>query len=329
MATPTGADTKIPGQPATPAVGSAADAEALAPAMPEFIRLPPGTVLTEAQALALASDRSVRIIVLAGAVDCGKTTLLTSVYELFQTGPVKAIMFAGSDTLPAFEQRCHLSRAESENESADTSRTIYDGPHPEYMHLTIQNGDGEAGHIDFLFTDVSGEMFEHARNSTDECKRLTFLRRASHFLVFLDCEKALLAEKKWGMVQDAKTLFQSCLDSSMLESSCFVTLVWAKCDFFEAAKDKAAVAAFKKEVEADFKSSFGARLPNLKFHSTAARPTRFPNLKMGYGVRELLNDWIAIWPQGRAMRLEPPAENGGQREIEQFAKRHNVDGGNA
>jgi hypothetical protein len=325
----TGAEIKTTDQSVVPAAGATATAEPVAPAVPEFIRLPAGTVLTEAQALALASDRTVRVIVIAGAVDCGKTTLLSSVYELFQTGPVKAIQFAGCDTFPAFEKRCYLSRAESGNESADTVRTIYDGPHPEYLHLKIQTGDSEADHIDFLFTDVSGEMFEHARNSTDECKRLTFLRRASHFLVFLDCEKALLADKKWGMVQDAKSLLQSCLDSSMLESTCFVTVVWAKCDFFEAANNKDTVSAFVKEVEDDFRASFGERIPKLKFHRTAARPTRFPNLKMGYGVRELLGDWIAIWPQGRRMQLEPSVDNEGHRESELFAKRHNRQDGNA
>jgi hypothetical protein len=110
----------------------------------------------------------------------------------------------------------------------------------------------------------------------------------------------------------------------MIESTCVVTVVWAKCDHFEAAKDKVAVAAFVKEVEADFKASFGDRLPKLKFHRTAARPSRFPKLKLGFGVRELLNDWVTIWPQGRPMQLEPPTDNGGKRESELFAKRHNL-----
>ena len=329
MATLTGAESKTPGQAAAPAAGDAVPISPVAPTSPEFIQLPAGTALTEAQALALASDRSVRIIVLAGAVDCGKTTLVTSLYELFQSGPVKAVQFAGCNTFPAFEQRCHLSRTESEKESADTLRTTYEGPHPEYLHLKIQNGENEADHIDFLFTDVSGEMFEHARNSIEECKQLTFLHRASHLLVFLDCEKALITDKKWIIVQEVKSLFQSCLDSSMLDSKCFVTVVWSKCDFFEVAKDKAAVAAFVKDVEDDLRASFGGRLPNLKFHRTAARPTRFPNLKMGYGVRDLLDDWIKIWPQGRAMQLAPPAENEGKRESEQFAKRHISQGGDA
>jgi len=328
MAATTGAENKTVAQLA----GLAADTAALVqpvPAIPELIRLPSGTVLTEAQAQTMAAGCSVRLIVIAGAVGCGKTTMLTSLYELFQTGPVKTNQFAGCDTFPAFEQRCHLSRADSENENPDTARTPYDGPHPEYLHVKIQNGAGEDGHIDFLFTDVSGEMFEHARNSTDECKKLTFLLRASHLLVFLDCEKALQPDKRWGMVQDAKSLLQSCLDSAMLKGTCFVTVVWAKCDYFEASKNKVAVKEFVTNVEDDFKASFGGRIPHFKFHRTAARPTRYPNLKMGYGVRELLGDWITHWPQGRQLQLEPPGDNGGQRESELFARRHNAQSGNA
>jgi hypothetical protein len=320
MATPNAAENKNPGQPV--AGGSAAPVADLVPSEPQFIQLPAGTVLTEGQALALAADRSMRTIVLAGAVDCGKTTLLSSVYELFQSGPLGPIQFAGCETFPAFEQRCHLSRTESENDKPDSSRTPYDGPNPEYLHLRIQPKAGDVDQIDFLFTDVSGEMFEHARNSIDDCKELKFLRRASHFVVFLDCEKALITDKKWTIVQEVKTLFQSCLDSFMLPKDCCVTVVWSKCDFFAAAKDKVTVNEFVKLVEDDLKTSFGDRIPQLKFRNTAARPTRYPNLKMGYGVRELLADWISMWPQGRSMRLAPPAGSISKKEIDQFAVRH-------
>ena len=173
MAAPTGPESKSIAQLAGLADDAGAPVQPV-PAIPELISLPSGTVLTEVQAQTMATDRSVRLIVIAGAVDCGKTTLLTSLYELFQTGPVKTSQFAGCDTFPAFEQRCHLSRVDSENENPDTVRTPYDGPHPEYLHVKIQDGAGEDGHIDFLFTDVSGEMFEHARNSTDECKQADF-----------------------------------------------------------------------------------------------------------------------------------------------------------
>jgi hypothetical protein len=326
----TGPDTKPPGQPAAAVAGIAAATTApVATVVPGLYTLPLGTALDETQAQSMASDRPVRLVVTAGAVDCGKTTLLATVYELFQTGPVGLIQFAGCETFPAFEQRCHLSRAESENEKSDTGRTAYDGPHPEYLHVKLQEGPDGNVHTDFLFTDVSGEMFEHARNSTDECKKLTFLLRASHLVVFLDCEKAVQTDKRWVMVQDAKSLLQSCMDSNMLSPECYVTVVWAKCDYFKAAKNKQAVEEFVTGVEQDFKATFGQRIPRFKFHRAASRPTRFPNLKMGFGVRELLKDWVVHWPQDRQLELEPPADNGGDRESEKFAKRHNAQSADA
>ena len=300
----------------------------VAPALPELIRLPAGISLNEAEAQAMAVARAVRLIVIAGFVGCGKTTLLTSLYELFQSGPINGYRFAGCDTLPAFEKRCHLSRTDSENDKADTLRTFYDGPDPEYLHIRVDDTTNGSNQIDFLFTDVSGEMYEHARDSTTECQRLTFLKRASHFLLVLDGEKAVQLDKRWAMVQDAKTLLQSCLDSDMLDRECFVTLVWSKCDYFEATVNKEPLAEFLQTVETEFKAILVSRIRNYKFHRTAARPTRFPDLKMGYGVRELLRDWVVNWPQGKPMNLEPFPNNGGQREIELFAKRHNRIAGN-
>ena len=102
MAITTGPDGKTPGQPVAAAADAETPAVLVATAEPELIRLPTGTVLTETQAQAMAAEGPVRLIVTAGAVACGKTTLLSSVYELFQTGHVKSNQFAGCDTFPAF-----------------------------------------------------------------------------------------------------------------------------------------------------------------------------------------------------------------------------------
>jgi hypothetical protein len=63
--------------PTEPASGVALSAET--GARSGLIRLPAGIELDEAQVQKMAAERPVRLIVLAGAVDCGKTTLLTSV----------------------------------------------------------------------------------------------------------------------------------------------------------------------------------------------------------------------------------------------------------
>ncbi len=217
---------------------------------------------------------------------------------MFQAGPIEKKQFAGCNTFPAFEKKCHLGRTDSGNKDEDTGRNPYLGPIPEYLHITLQNGPKALGHIDFLFTDVSGEMFEHARNSIEECKKLTFLRRANHILIFLDCEKVFQPAKCWGMVKDAATLIRSCLDSGMFDPECFVTVVWSKYDFVEAAKGKEKTEAkeFMRRRESEFAATFAHRIKNFKFHKTAARPTRYPSLKFGYGVGELLEDWITKVP---------------------------------
>src|SRR5208283_2750578 len=69
---------------------------------PEYIDLPNGKELNESAALDLARSRPVQWIVLAGPSDSGKTTFLTSLYELFQWREVEGYAFAGSITLPAF-----------------------------------------------------------------------------------------------------------------------------------------------------------------------------------------------------------------------------------
>jgi len=95
---------------------------------------------------------------------------------MFQAGPIEKKQLCGLVTpFPAFEKKCHLGRADSGNEEEDTIRNTYDGPNPEYVHLKLQNGSKALGHIDFLFTDVSGEMFR-------TCKK--FYRRMQEAYVF-------------------------------------------------------------------------------------------------------------------------------------------------
>jgi hypothetical protein len=312
-----------PTQP--PMVPPAGESPAVVPVVSDkaattgMIDLPAGKELDEASAIALASSRPIRWVVIAGPSDSGKTTLLIALYELFHRSPVAGYLFAGSSTLLAFEERCHLSRIASGAANPDTQRTDYTGE-PAYLHLRVRPSLALHHPVDFLFTDVSGEMFEHARDSTTECKELNFLQRAENFLLLLDCEKAVSVDQRWAMVQDCKALLQSCVDSAMLANDCVVNIVWSKIDYFAAAgKDKHQ--AFREEVERDFLATFSTRLPHLSFTDVAARPTEHPALGFGYGLPKLLEDWITVSPRIRPMRLFPRSVSG-TRESELFAARH-------
>ena len=313
-----------PSQPATkPVVPKDANEVTLPPTSAttgsEIIDLPRGKELSESQAVALARSHPVRWIVIAGPVGSGKTTLVTSLYELFQWNKVPNYMFAGSDTLPAFEERCYLSRTASDNVEADTARTIY-SPVPTYLHLKTFSAKPPHQFSELLFTDVSGEMFEHARDSTDACKELTFLRRARHFLLLLDSKRSLLFDRRWAMVEEAKTLLQSCLDSKMLANDCAVRVLWSRYDYFVEAGDTHEHHAFREEVVAGFEAAFKHRIGDLKFGEVAARPTKAPKVGFGNGVVDLFVEWVSNSREATEMTLVP--KSAGVRESEMFGERH-------
>lgn len=300
-------------QASTTPVGSVVSEPAL-----DLIDLPPGKELDELSAAKLQVSRPVRLVVIAGPVGCGKTTLLTSLYELFQWGNVSGYSFAGSTTLPAFERRCYFSRTASERSVPDTERTPFG--EVRYLHLRICKLGFSKGPLDLLFTDVSGESFERARDSIAECQQLNFLRRADHFLLLLDGEKLVQKEKRWQVAHDSMTLLRSCLDSGMLGGTCLVNVLWAKFDYFLAAKDEAH-GKFLEKLTREFDTEFASRVGRLSFSQIAARPTQGDSLKFGHGLVELLKDWATVSPRERLMNVLPD-ESIGSRESELFASRH-------
>jgi hypothetical protein len=284
----------------------------------DLIDLPSGRELDEIGAAKLQASRPVRTVVVAGPVMCGKTTLLTSLYELFQWGKVSDYSFAGSDTLPAFERRCYHSRTASERAVPDTERTPYG--QVRYLHLRIARGSLSEGLMDFLFTDVSGESFERARDSIEECQHLDFLRQADHFLLLLDSEKLITKERRWQVAHDSMTLLRSCLDSGMLDGRCLVNVLFTKYDYFRAAEDEEH-ADFLGKLIIEFQTEFGKRVGRLSFSKVAARPTQADDLGFGHGIPELLKDWATVSPRERAMSILPD-ETMGARESELFTARH-------
>jgi energy-coupling factor transporter ATP-binding protein EcfA2 len=137
---------------------------------PKVIDLPVGKELDDTSAARLQAARLTRLIVVAGPPGAGKTTLVTSLYELFQKKSVGGISFAGSSTLPAFERRCHISRTASERSQPDTERTPYG--EVRYLHIRVGADDLRYNPLDLLFTDVSGESFERARDSISNVSNL-------------------------------------------------------------------------------------------------------------------------------------------------------------
>jgi len=148
----------------------------------------PGTALLESNIEIITYAFPTKLILIIGGPNCGKTTLIASIFDSFQEGPLGKFIFAGSQTQVGFEERCHAARLSSTSKrvNPDTERTK--SAEFSYLHLAIRDKSllNKAQHL--LFTDVSGERFKNARDRDDDMNQLTILKKADHVFYMVDGE---------------------------------------------------------------------------------------------------------------------------------------------
>lgn len=258
---------------------------------PGELLLPRGEALSIEEATDVARGRKTRLVLLAGSVGSGKTTLVSSIYEAFSSGPFAGFLFAGSRTLIGFEERCHLGRIASKQSAPDTEHTRA-GP-TQFLHLCLK-GTGAA--TDLLITDLSGEIFRNALNSTDECRRLTILRRADVFSLLIDAGRLASTSERHQAKAEALLLLRSCVEADMLHQRSVVDVVFSKWDLIDKSE------SYASEIEAEIAGRFATTLGELRFVRVAARPVAESDVDELYGVDGLLDSWMID-----ATSLEEPA----------------------
>ena len=87
------------------------------------LRLPDAEALSVTGAQAVLRNQACSVIAIIGPHDSGKTSLIGSIYDLLQHGPVGGYAFAGSTTLHSFERACHDCRTASNREEPHMERT--------------------------------------------------------------------------------------------------------------------------------------------------------------------------------------------------------------
>jgi hypothetical protein len=234
-----------------------------------FIELFPGTALTSADADAVTLRARTHLIVLAGAEDSGKTTVLASIYEHLNRGPFAGFYFSGSRSLLGFEEICHLNRLESGGVRPDTQRTV---PTEDtmYYHLALKGADREAKRRDVLLSAMSGELFRMAKDSREDTERLTYLRRADTIAVLVDGARLTIPAQRTNAQADAANILDSFLDANMVSTNCKVEVVFSKADRVHAAGQVAV--DFLGKTQEKLEAKFRSRVPSLSFKKIAARP---------------------------------------------------------
>lgn len=210
-----------------------------------------------------------QLIVLAGAEGSGKTTMLAALYEHLGRGSFAGFDFAGSRSLLGFEKICHANRIVSGGTRPTTERTI---PTDEaaYYHLSLREVGGERWRRQVLLSALSGELYRWARNSREECEKLTFLHRADTIVVLIDGQKLAFPEQRVNAHADAAGILDAFLDAKMVPPDSRVEFVFSKLDRIRAAGDSAL--AFLNQTREKLETKFRARIPQLVFREVAARP---------------------------------------------------------
>lgn len=259
----------------------------------EMIDLPDGLDFNPTTASRITSARLTRVIVVAGDEDSGKTTFVTSLYDRFQEGAFAGYIFAGCRTLQGMERRCFPSRIESERTHPDTTRTPRsDGQ--SLLHLRLRVEDLSRPSQDLLLTDISGEYFRAACDSTEECQQLEVLRRADHLALCLDGERLADAKLRHEAFNTGKLLLQSALDAEMIGPHTFVDVLITKRDLLGPVEGSTAQAYLDK-IRQGLSDVFKPRVGRLRFFEIAARPT-VAGFPLAYGLDQVLPSWVEDTP---------------------------------
>jgi len=260
------------------------------------VELPHGKALTVEEASSISSAKRTHLIITAGPVESGKTTLIASLFHYFQRGEFAGFLFAGSQTLAGLDERCHLARTASYRKKMHTERTKRITER-KLLHLRVREKNLRTSSRDMLFLDISGEHYDEFKDSVDDCREFGLIRRADHFVLLADCEKLMQTGSRQAVKNGTNMMLQSCLDAQQLGPNSFVDILFTKWDLVESDDAKDDHVKFIEHMKSSCKEKFGSKFERMRFFNVAARPED-GNFVLGYGVKEVFPSWVLDTPKG-------------------------------
>ena len=286
-----------------------------------LVDLPPGEALTVEESLSITLAQRTQLLVIAGAASSGKTTLIASLFHLFERAPFAGYLFAGSQTLIGFDKRCHLGRTACGGAWPDTERTKY-GEVRQFLHLRLRKQESDRPPTDLLLLDLQGEHYREALDSIEDCHRLPFLRRADHFILLVDSHKLSQLSGRQKAKHEATMLLRSCLDANQLGPESLVDVIFSKWDLVDE-NDEAQTETFIRDLEESITQHFAPRLRRLRLARIAARPEN-PGFELGYGLADLFPSWVEESPATTITPNRPVCPADAPTEFDRYLKRRLV-----
>ena len=255
----------------------------------ELVHIGGGIAMSIDVADAFLRIRQGTIVALVGGPGVGKTTLIASLYELVRLGRLGEVRFAGCDTIRAFEERCHLSRAASGREQPDTQRTPRKAP-PEFLHLRLA---AAIGTVDFLLSDRTGENYVDMLDAPSSCREMPELMRCDCISLLVDGDQLTAPERRHIQVTRTRRLWRTLAENAVLGRSWVAAqVVLTKLDVLQASPEADRAAAAFDSLAADLRRDCPKQIA-FSEHRIASRPTGGA-LAFGVGLSELVQAWLPV-----------------------------------
>ena len=139
--------------------------------------------LREQDASDILKANSGKVISFVGPVGVGKTTLISSIYDIFNRSHNLDINFGRSFSLYAFEKLCHSARVTSKGTVISTPRTSSSNG-VGFYHISII--DSKNTRQEVLLADRSGESYIEMINDTSMVYQFNELKRSDLICVLVD-----------------------------------------------------------------------------------------------------------------------------------------------
>lgn len=253
------------------------------------IALDLGEALSRAQASSLQARRVSRVVGIIGPNDAGKTSLLASVYDLLQEGPVAGVGFAGSSTLVGFEKVCHDARVTSRRDAPHTQRTTQ-GSDATFFHLDLKPANGEI--VSLLLGDRSGEDYLAASDDLSAAAEFFELRRADVVALLVNGEHLASSENRHETKAATPQIVDALVESRSFREGCRLAIVLTKQDSVLASPHAERVQREFHAMVDGLAAVHGAYLGNIDRFVVAASPKDPSKVKRGDGVDRLLKFWL-------------------------------------
>lgn len=265
------------------------------------VRLRPAETLTADGASRILRMGGARVVAIVGPSDSGKTSLIASLYDLFQLGGTGGVEFCRSETLHAFEQACHDARAASRRNVPHMNRTPIG--EVRFYHLQV-GGESMEGNVALLLGDRAGEEYREAADDAGNSASFIEIARADSISILVDGRR-LISAGRHNLRSEVLMMLQGMHDGGMIRPVTKFAFVLTKLDEVRLSANAENGLRFFDVLVADAQRIFASTLQDARVFKVAASP-KSDIAPRGEGVTELLAFWLeAPTAEPASLQLEP------------------------